>query len=210
MMGKVLGIGLVGLTQLVAWSVLMVALSAAAGPILLLVFSPEVMAAGSGEAMAMEELPFDPNELPALVAGLLSPSLLLAFAGFFLGGYLLFSSFFAAVGSAVEQESDAQTLQMPIMLPIILPVFFLPYVLSTPDAPLSVFLSLFPLSSPILMTVRMAAGSVPLWQVMLSFVLLIATFVGVIWLAARIYRVGILMYGKKVTLRDLWRWARTA
>src|SRR5690606_33752972 len=123
MMGKVLGIGAVGLTQLAGWSLLMAAATAAAGPVLGVFLAPEL--AGSPGASLPEgteaaDLPFDPAELPALLGSLLSPGLLLAFVGFFLGGYLLFSSLFAAVGSAVEQESDAQTLQMPVMLPIIL------------------------------------------------------------------------------------------
>ena len=212
MMGKVLGIGAVGLTQLVGWSALMLAFSVAAGPLLALLFSPEAMSA-PGMSLpegASGELPFDPEELPSLLGRLLSPGLLAAFVGFFLGGYLLFSSLFAAVGSAVEQESDAQTLQLPIMLPIILPVFFLPSVLTAPDSGLSVFLSLFPFSSPILMVVRMAATDVPAWQVLLALAILVAAFVGMIALAARVYRVGILMYGKRATLRDLWRWVRTA
>jgi ABC-2 type transport system permease protein len=212
MMGKVLGIGAVGLTQLVGWSVLMAALGAVIGPLLALVLTPEVLNAPGVNLPqgAPGELPFDPEELPALLGRLLSPALLVAFVGFFLGGYLLYSSLFAAVGSAVESESDAQTLQLPIMLPVILPVFFLPSVLAAPDSGLSVFLSLFPFSSPILMVVRMAASEVPLWEVLLAFLLLIAAFVGMIALAARIYRVGILMYGKRATFRDLWRWMRTA
>jgi ABC-2 type transport system permease protein len=210
MMGKVLGIGAVGLTQLVSWSVLMLAFSAVAGPLLALLITPEVMNTPGVNLPESGELPFDPEELPALVGRLLTPGLLLAFVGFFLGGYLLFSSLFAAVGSAVEQESDAQTLQLPLMLPIILPIFFLPGVLAAPDSALSLFLSLFPFSSPILMVVRMAATEVPMWQVLLAFVLLIAAFVGMIALAARVYRVGILMYGKRATFRDLWRWVRTA
>jgi ABC-2 type transport system permease protein len=210
MMGKVLGIGAVGLTQLVGWSALMLAFAALAGPLLGLLLAPEALSAPGVNLPEGGELPFDPETLPALLGRLLAPGLLAAFVGFFLGGYLLYSALFAAVGSAVEQESDAQTLQLPIMLPILLPVFFLPGVLAAPDAPFSVVLSLFPFTSPILMVVRMAATEVPAWQVLLAFALLAAAFVGMIALAARIYRVGILMYGKRATLRDLWRWARTA
>ena len=200
MMGKVLGIGAVGLTQLVGWAVLMFGISLAAGP-LLLALAPEVPA-GAPAA----DVPFDPD----LITGMLSPGLLAAFVAFFFGGYLLYSSLFAAVGSAVDQESDAQSLQAPIILPIMLPVLFLTVVADQPDSALSLGLSLFPLTSPILMVVRMAVTDVPLWQVMLSLALLAAAFVGVIALAARIYRVGILMYGKKATFADLWRWVRTA
>jgi ABC-2 type transport system permease protein len=202
MMGKVLGIGAVGLTQLAGWGLLMVGMSVAAGPLLLLVLgSPDPAALAAGA----EALPFDPAALPALV----TPGLMVAFVLFFLGGYLLYAGLFAAVGSAVDQESDAQTLQVPIIVPVMIPLFFLAFVADQPGAPLSVFLSLFPLSSPVLMIVRMTVSSVPAWQVALSLALLAGAFVVVIALAARIYRVGILMTGKKATLRDLWRWLRT-
>ena len=205
LMGKVLGIGAVGLTQLVGWGVLMAAATTAAGP-LLLAFAPPAAAGGAAAAGAAADLPVD----PAALAAAFSPGLLGAFVLFFAGGYLLYSSVFAAVGSAVDQESDAQTLQVPVMIPIILPMLFLPYVLDQPDAPLSVFLSLFPFSSPVLMVVRMSVSVVPVWEVVLSLALLTAAFVGAVWVASRIYRVGILMVGKKATLSDLWRWARTA
>lgn len=207
MMGKVLGIGAVGLTQLTAWGVLLVAFGVAAGPVLALLLPPPSPDALPGMAPAgAADLPFD----PAAISTLLTPGLMVAFVLFFLGGYLLFAGVFAAVGSMVDQESDAQTLQVPIMLPVMVPLFFLTYVLDQPDAPLSVGLSLFPLSSPVLMVARMTASDVPLWQVALSLALLAAAFVGVIALAARVYRVGILMTGKKATFADLWRWVRTA
>jgi ABC-2 type transport system permease protein len=198
MMGKVLGIGAVGLSQLLAWGALTFGLSLAAGP-LLLAFVPEA-AGGGGEA------PFGPEAVGAIV----DPGLLVAFVLFFLGGYLLYSSLFAAVGSAVDQESDAQSLQTVVILPIMIPLLFLSFVASDPDGGLGVFLSLFPLTSPILMVVRMAVTDVPVWQVALALALLAAAFVGMIALAARVYRVGILMYGKKPSLAELWRWVRTA
>ncbi|WP_420456645.1 ABC transporter permease [Rubrivirga sp.] len=199
MMGKVLGIGAVGLSQLLAWGVLTFGISVAAGP-LLLALAPD--AAGDAPADA----PFGPD----MISGMLSPGLLVAFVLFFLGGYLLYSSLFAAVGSAVDQESDAQSLQTVVVLPIMIPIFFLTFVANDPDGGLSLFLTLFPLTSPILMVVRMAVADVPVWQVALSLALLAAAFVGMIALAARVYRVGILMYGKKPSLADLWRWVRTA
>ncbi|PAP78426.1 ABC transporter permease [Rubrivirga marina] len=198
MMGKVLGIGAVGLSQLLAWGALTFGLSLAAGP-LLVAFVPE--AAGDGG-----EAPFGPEAIGSIV----DPGLLIAFVLFFLGGYLLYSSLFAAVGSAVDQESDAQSLQTVVILPIMIPLLFLSFVANDPDGGLGVFLSLFPLSSPILMVVRMAVTDVPVWQVVLALVLLAVAFVGMIALAARVYRVGILMYGKKPSLAELWRWVRTA
>lgn len=212
MMGKVLGIGAVGLTQLVGWGVGLVGLSVAAAPFVALVADLGVDRP-SGIAPTYD-LPltssspvgFDPAALPALV----TPGLMAAFVLFFLGGYLLFAGLFAAVGSMVDQEADAQSLQVPLMLPIMLPLLFLGYVADQPDAPLSVFLSLFPVSSPVLMVVRMTVSEVPAWEVALSLGILAAGFVGVIWLASRVYRVGILMTGKKATFADLWRWMRTA
>ena len=201
MMGKVLGIGAVGLTQLIGWSLLMFLFSALASPIML-ALAPDAPAAGATPT----DVPFD----LAATTSILSPGLLVAFVLFFVGGYLLFSGLFAAVGSAVDQEADAQSLQAPIMIPLVLPVLFLTAVADNPDGPLALFLSLFPISSPVIMIVRMAVSDVPWWQVVLALSLLVASFVGVIALAARIYRVGILMYGKKATFTDLWRWMRTA
>ena len=208
LMGKVLGIGAVGLLQLVAWGGLLLAMSAAIGPLVALVAGPEAVAAASQPNLpgGPAEMPFD----PAAFGQVLTPGLVAAFVLFFLGGYLLFASFFAAVGSMVDQESDAQSLQVPILVPIIVPLLFLPYVVDQPESALSVGLSLFPLSSPVLMVVRMTVTAVPLWQVALSLLLLAGAFVGAVWLAARIYRVGILMTGKKATFGDLWRWLRTA
>ena len=205
LMGKVLGIGAVGITQLVGWGALMAAATLAAGPLLLAFAGPEAVP-GAVPGAEAAGLGVD----PAALAAAFSPGLLAAFVLYFAGGYLLFASVFAAIGSAVDQESDAQTLQVPVMIPIVLPMLFLPYVLDQPEAPLSVFLSLFPFSSPVLMVVRMSVTVVPPWQVAVSLVLLTGAFIGAVWVASRIYRVGILMVGKKATLADLWRWARTA
>lgn len=212
LMGKVLGIGAVGLLQLAAWGVLLFALNLAAAPILAALLGPDVAppVAGAPSAMptagAPSELPFDPGA----IAAVLTPGLLVSFVLFFLGGYLLFASLFAAVGSMVDTEADAQSLQVPVILPIIVPLLFLPYVVDQPESALSVGLSLFPLSSPVLMVVRMSVASVPLWQVLLALALLAVAFVGAVWVAARIYRVGILMTGKKASFRDLARWVREA
>lgn len=206
MMGKVLGIGAVGLTQFVLWIVLALAGLAVFGAVLGGMVDPASLA-GADAAAGAEELPFDPSLLSLSSVPF---SLVVYFLLFFLGGYLLYGSLFAAIGSAVEQESDAQSLQMPILIPVILPALFLPFIADNPDAPASVILSLVPFFSPILMVVRAAATDVPFWQMALSLALLALAFVGTIWLASRIYRVGILMYGKKATFRDLARWVRTA
>ena len=116
----------------------------------------------------------------------------------------------AAVGSAVDQESDAQQLQTPVSIMIVIPILFIGYVISSPEAVLSVILSLFPFFSPMIMMVRIAASPVPVWQIVLSVVLMILAFLGSIWVAARIYRVGILMYGKKPSFKDIFKWFRLA
>jgi ABC-2 type transport system permease protein len=205
MMGKVLGIGAVGLTQFVLWVVLALAGIVVLGSVLAGLVDPASLA--GADAAAVEDLPIDPSMLTLANVPL---DLVVYFLLFFLGGYLLYGSLFAAVGSAVEQESDAQSLQLPIMIPVILPALFLPFIADNPDAPASVALSLVPFFSPILMVVRAAATDVPFWQMASALVLLALGFIGTIWVASRIYRVGILMYGKKATFRDLARWVRTA
>ena len=204
LMGKVLGMGAIGLVQMLTWVGLAVALMAFAGPIIALVGgTPSAPDANSPEvADALAQVgAFVPDNVAAL---------LVAFALFFVGGYLLYSSLFAAAGSAIEQMQDAQSFTLPIMIPVILAFMFMTPVMTSPDSTLSVLLSLVPFFSPILMLVRMSVTSVPFWQVALSFVLLVGAFLGAIWVSARIYRVGILMYGKKPTLRDLARWVRYA
>ena len=201
LMGKVLAMGAVGLAQMLTWIGIAVALTAFAGP-LLAMFADPATASDPEVAEAMAQVgTFLPSNLGAL---------LVAFTLFFLGGYLLYSSLFAAAGSAIEQMQDAQSFTLPIMIPIILAFVCMTPVMANPDGTLAVVLSLVPFFSPILMLVRMSVTSVPFWQVALSFVLLAATFVGAIWVSARIYRIGILMYGKKPTLRDLAKWVRYA
>jgi ABC-2 type transport system permease protein len=205
MMGKVLGIGAVGLTQFALWVLLVLVGMVVLGTVLAGMVDPTALA--GADAAAVEDLPIDPSMLTLANVPF---DLIVYFLLFFLGGYLLYGSLFAAVGSAVEQESDAQSLQLPIMIPVILPALFLPFIADNPDAPASVALSLVPFFSPILMVVRAAATEVPFWQMGLALVLLALAFIGTIWVASRIYRVGILMYGKKATFRDLARWVRMA
>ena len=208
LMGKVLGIGAVGLTQVAAWIALGTAVLAVLGPALALFAGGAAPGAGLPGAPpeAAAELPFDVGA----IAALLSPGFLLILVLCFLGGYLFYAALFAAVGSAVEQEADAQSLMLPLTLPIIVPMLFLFPMLDQPDSTLSTVLSILPPFSTILLPVRAIVTDVPVWEVVLALVLLAGAFLGAIWVAARVYRVGILMYGKKATFKDLWRWARTA
>jgi ABC-2 type transport system permease protein len=209
MMGKVLGIGLVGLTQILAWVLLGAAVLAALGPILALFAGDAVAPTGPGAdaaTAAAADLPFDPSAITAL----LTPEFFLVLLLCFLGGYLFYAALFAAVGSAVEQESDAQTLTVPVAIPIIIPILFLGPMLDQPDSTLSTVLSILPPFSTVLLPVRIAVTDVPVWQTVLALGLLTVAFMGAIWVAARVYRIGILMTGKKASFGDLWRWVRTA
>lgn len=204
LMGKVLGVGAVGLVQMAIWGALILALTVGAGSVLALFLDPSAFnlpADASQEALLAEAN----IALPSI-----SPGLFVWFVLFFLGGYLLYASLYAAVGSAVEQQQDAQALMMPVTLLVILPVMFIWYVIESPNAGFSVALSMIPFFSPILMIVRVAVTDVPFWQVALSYVLLVGGFVGSVWLSSRVYRVGILMYGKKASLKDLAKWVRYA
>ncbi len=205
MMGKIIGIGAVGLTQILFWIILFLGALAVAQPILLSFVSnaattPLVQnsAAQTGEYARYAET----------ISGFLSGGIIIAFLFYFLGGYFLYATLFAAIGSAVDQDQDAQQLMTPVSILIVFPMLFIPLVMSNPDSTLSAILSLFPFFTPILMIVRVAAGSPPFWQIALSAILLIATFIGAVWVSAKIYRVGILMYGKKPSIKDLIKWAR--
>ena len=179
--GKLIGVGGAGLTQFLVWALTLAAVGAYG-------------AAAGGGGMPLPEL---------------SPLLLVSFVVYFLLGYFLYGALYAAVGSAVNTQQEAQSLAFPVMMPLILAFVFFPVVLGSPDGPLSVTLSLIPFFTPMLMFLRITAVTPPAWQIALSLVLTLATVVLVTWAAARIYRVGILMYGKRPTFPEMLRWART-
>ncbi|MGQ9820081.1 MAG: ABC transporter permease [Candidatus Kapaibacteriales bacterium] len=201
--GKVTGIGAVGLTQILIWVVLGVVIVFSLPGILSLIQYP-----GSVEIanLSNEEVQkFKNFEIPPIDSWLI-----ITFILYFLLGYFLFSTLYAGIGSAVDREEDAQYLSIPILIPLILPILLSSYVLNNPDGIFSVILSIFPFFSPILMTIRIASTSIPLWQLLLSFALMILTFWFAIWISSKIYRVGILIYGKKPNFREIWRWYRQA
>lgn len=204
LLGKVLGIGAMGLVQMIVWAGLMMGVTLGSGFLISLFVSPADL--GLTAAATDEEVLAAMNfTVPAI-----GPEVFVWFVLFFLVGYLLYASLFSAIGSAVEQQQDAQGLMLPVMLPIIVSIMFMQGVVENPSSTLAVVLSFIPFTSPISMVVRVAVSDVPTWEVMLSFVLLFASFLGSIWISARIYRVGILMYGKKANLKDLARWIRYA
>lgn len=208
MMGKVVGIGLVGLTQVLIWVILIFSVITFAGSFLGNSINPEQIA--EFQKYSTVNNPNSMTNIAGLEIPTISPWIVIGFVYYFLIGYFIYATLFAAVGSAVDQEQDAAQLQIPITLPIIIPILLIFNIVSNPDGILAVALSLFPLFTPILMTVRIAATTVPLWQIITSIILTIATFVFCLNIAARIYRVGILMYGKKPTFKDIIRWIKVA
>jgi ABC-2 type transport system permease protein len=206
MLGKIIGIGAVGLTQFGIWIILVIGLQF----ILPLIFpglfhQMAVQAANNSAAQAGGS-----STLLTITEGLKNlpiAKILFCFIFYFFGGYLLYASLFAAVGSVVsEDQQEAQQLVFPIMMPIILGFVIMTKAVNDPDSSLALFGSLFPLTSPIVMMGRITYD-VPWWQLGLSMVLLILTFLFFTWLTAKIYRTGILLYGKKVTWREMWKWA---
>jgi len=183
MAGKLLGVGAVGLTQFLVW-----VLSLAAVSVLGANF-------GAGSLAHMPEVTF---------------LLLASFVLYFLLGYLLYSALFAAVGASVNTTQEAQSLAFPVFMPLVVGVMFFPMVLNAPDSTLSTVLSLIPLLTPLLMFLRITVQVPPMWQIALSIVLTGASIAGVLWVAARIYRVGILMYGKRPTFPEILRWVRSS
>ncbi len=139
--------------------------------------------------------------------------LIFFFMVYFVLGYLIYSSIYAAIGAAVDNETDTQQFIFPIILPLMLAIYVGFFsVFGNPHGPIAVGFSLFPLTSPIVMLMRLPGGigdgGVPIWQLLLSIALLMGTFIGIVWLAAKIYRVGILMYGKKPSYKELFKWLK--
>lgn len=179
MFGKLIGIGLVGLTQFSIWSIFAAIL-------------PTILAATSvAKGVSLPDVP---------------KLLLVCFVIYFILGYFLYSTLFALVGSIVSSEQDAQSAQMPITMLLIIASVFSSLIIRDPNGTASVVLSLIPFFSPILMFLRIAVQTPPIWQVLLSFAIMLITIVGCSWLSAKIYRVGILMYGKRPTIPEMIKW----
>ena len=210
MLGKILGIASVAVVQVLIWGVLVCGVGALVMPHLI---SAEMM--GSVEAMRAGTL--DPTaagvdmEMVQTLATATDFGYVFQIFAYLLlyviGGYLLYSAMFAAVGSAVDNVQDAQQLQTPIMLPIILSIFVMMVVMKDPNSPLVFWCSMIPFTSPVVMMARIPCG-IPTWEIVVSLAVLYATFMAMVWLAAKIYRVGIFMYGKKPTFKELYKWIR--
>lgn len=203
MLGKIIGIAAVGLTQFILW-ILLMGLSILIVP--LLGITPDHMQSLSHGSVQAGD--FDPDKMQQMVAAIQEfhfGPLIFIFIVFFLGGFLLYGSLFAAIGAAGGDETDSQSLTFPVMLPIIISFIVLVSVLGQPEGNLALWASLIPLSSPIIMPALMPFNP-PIWQILLSIVILYGGFALCAMLAAKIYRTGILMYGKKTTFREIGRW----
>jgi ABC-2 type transport system permease protein len=209
MMGKLIGVGGVGLTQLAIWAFLI--------PVVLMVvaaFLPGAdpsQIADMGSMSQVDQESFDGFSTQQVIAAIFDIKwwlILPVFIIFFLGGYFIYSSMFAAIGSTISEDmGEGQQLMMPIVIIVLIAFYMLFPVLSNPNGTLAVFASLFPLFSPIIMPARLAFDP-PWWQIILSIFLMLGTVWFFIWLTSRIYRVGILMYGKKVTIKEMIKWLR--
>ncbi len=210
MMGKILGVASVAVLQVVIWAVLIVGMSA----FILPMFTPEdVMQSAQlmqqGGVAAMDS-GINPEMLAAV--GMVSDiqymaTLFIYLLLFVVGGYLLYSAMFAAIGSAVDSVQDAQQLTTPVTIPIILSIIVMMTIMDNPNSQIAFWFSIIPFTSPVVMMARIPSG-IPGWEIALSLVLLYATFFAMVWLSAKIYRVGIFMYGKKTSFKELWKWMR--
>ncbi|HEX9828128.1 MAG TPA: ABC transporter permease [Flavobacteriaceae bacterium] len=210
MMGKIIGTSLAGITQFVIWIIL--------GGVTMFILSSIFGVSFTGIQGSQQEMMQQAmqnsgsvNDMQLVINAFYNlpiANLAIAFMCFFLGGYLLYSSFYAAIGAAVDNETDTQQFIMPILMPLILAVYVGVFtVIEDPHGTVSMVFSFIPLTSPVVMLMRIPFG-VPIWQQLLSLGLLIGTFMLTVWFAAKIYRVGILMYGKKPTYKELYKWLK--
>lgn len=217
MMGKVIGVAMVGLTQFILWVILTFVLFAGTQILIggksdrstqeMVQSVMENKTASPAQEINMSELEQIFEDISEKLKNINIGLLIGSFLFYFLGGYLLYASLFAAIGSAVDNETDTQQFMLPITIPLILGIIVMMNAMQAPHAPLAFWFSMVPLTSPIIMMARIPFG-VPPWQLAVSASLLVLFFLGAIWLAAKIYRTGILMYGKKVTYKELWKWIR--
>ena len=210
MLGKIIGTSLAGITQFVIWifigGILMTIVSAIFGIDIAHMKSPQEDMVK--QAMENPEVNMQIQDVIAAFYHLPIANLIIAFILFFIGGYLLYSSLYAAIGAAVDNETDTQQFMLPILMPLILAVYIGFFtVIEDPHGTVSTVFSFIPFTSPVVMLMRIPFG-VPLWQQLVSLLLLIGTFIFTVWFAAKIYRVGILMYGKKPSYKELIKWIK--
>ena len=217
MMGKVIGVALVGLTQFALWIVLSGGLISAftmanadkfagAQTEQITSIATKGQEAVDQTAVTMPEL----SESQEMIQGLMNiqfGTIIFSFLIFFVLGYFLYATLFAAVGSITESETDNSQFVLPLTVPLLLSIILMPSMVNAPNGSLAVWLSMIPFTSPVAMMVRLPFG-IPIWQVVVSIGILVVTFLISLWVAAKIYRTGILLYGKKITYKELWKWLR--
>lgn len=231
MMGKIIGIALVGLTQFVIWILLTFALGAVINSLVNpkeaimeitrnmqqdvmvkdapVVMSKDAPQASADNKAAASKFNFTPQFKETFASAMNQPwgLIIVCFIFYFVTGYLLYASVFAAIGSAVDNETETQQFMLPVTIPIILGLFIAMGTMQNPESSLSFWGSMIPLTSPIVMMARIPFG-VPYWQLGVSMVVMVLTFLAFVWMAAKIYRTGILMYGKKTSWKEMWKWLR--
>ena len=208
MMGKIIGTSLAGILQFMIWAILgltaMFVVSSMLGVQMGATSGAQAQAMHAAQSASGSQIQMYIKELWNLPIA----TILISFVFYFIGGYFLYSSFYASIGAAVDNETDSQQFLLPIIMPLILGVYIGFFtVINDPHGTVATVFSFIPLTSPIVMMMRIPFG-VPLWQIVLSMAILFATFFAVVWFAAKIYRVGILMYGKKPTWRELIKWLK--
>jgi ABC-2 type transport system permease protein len=226
MMGKIIGVAMVGLTQFLLWVLLTLVIVTG----FLSFYADDIRQyrdaqlniqdqmrnpklGPGGETINMEEVTKEAglNESFLVAYDMLNSInfelIVLFFIFFFIGGYLLYGALFAAIGSAVDNETDTQQFMLPLTIPLIISIVVAQFIMINPEGPAAFWMSIFPLTSPVVMMIRLPFG-VPVTDLTLSVLLLIGGFFFTTWLAAKIYRTGILMYGKKISYRELWKWIR--
>ncbi len=207
MMGKIIGVGLIGIVQFLSWAILLPLIVLLGSMIFGLQTDMDTLESMSAAGtLSEDDMEYMVYQFMKEVDAVPWFKIISLFILFFLGGYLIYSSLFAAVGSAVGDDmQDSQSLVIPITIPVIMAFYIMITSLRVPDSTLAVWSSIFPLFSPIVMPARLAFDP-PWWQVLLSLVLLLLTVIFFVWISGRIYRVGILMYGKKASMKELWKW----
>jgi ABC-2 type transport system permease protein len=221
MMGKIVGIALVGLTQFLIWIFLTMAIVTVLKTTILQKTNPTEIS----QSLPQNVMSGDQKSGTTTPAATMSPELaefskmfdnamnqpwgliIICFIFYFITGYLLYASVFAAIGSAVDNETETQQFMLPVTIPIILALMVAMGTMQNPESPLSFWCSIIPLTSPIVMMARIPFG-VPYWQIAVSMVIMLITFIAFVWMAAKIYRTGILMYGKKTSWKEMWKWLR--
>jgi len=210
--GKIIGIGLVGLTQIAIWVILGIAITSGFAA-----FNGKAaidMASQTQSVMASQQMQqFASNseaqnkvaEIIGMIGTLNIPLIIFSLFFYFIGGFILYSSLMGAIGSAVDADEDAQQMMLPVTMPLIFSIIILFAVIKNPEGPLAFWASIIPFTSPVIMMARIPYGAAP-WEIILSMTLLLATIFGTIWMAGKIYRTGILMYGKKVNFKEIVKW----